>query len=94
MINQANFVKTDLNIKLDIKKLIKIKKAPPILSKIIFEQEKNIKIIAFGHKNYLAYALEKYFNNHTIKNCEAVSFNIDEENKITAEFNLEKKEIN
>ena len=58
------------------------------------EQEKNIKIIAFGHENYLAYALEKHFNNHALGNCEAVSFNIDEENKITAEFKSEEKEIN
>ncbi len=39
--------------------------------------EKNMKVLAFGHENYMAYALQKYFGEHEIGNCEAVSFEKD-----------------
>jgi len=38
--------------------------------------EKKVKILAFGHENYMAYALEKYFQDHEIKNCETVSIEV------------------
>lgn len=36
------------------------------------EMSKRLKIVAFGHENYMAHALEKYFADHEISNCEAV----------------------
>mgnify|MGYP001620184623 CR=1 FL=1 len=35
--------------------------------------DKNIKILAFGHENYMGYALNKYFGEHEIKNCETLT---------------------
>ena len=34
--------------------------------------KKNIKILAFGHENYMSYALDKFFQEHDIKNCETI----------------------
>jgi hypothetical protein len=48
------------------------------LIKFGFEKAKNdkegkdIKILAFGHENYLMYALEHYFQEEGIKNCETI----------------------
>jgi hypothetical protein len=47
--------------------------------------EKNVKIIAFGHENYLMLALEKMFQEDGIKNCEVIHFS-EVEDKIKAEF--------
>jgi hypothetical protein len=33
----------------------------------------NVKILAFGHENYMASALETYFNDHEIENCESIA---------------------
>lgn len=38
--------------------------------------DKKIKIFAFGHENYMSYALDKYFQEHDIKNCETIDVNI------------------
>ena len=35
-------------------------------------EEKNIKIMAFGHEQAVGYALEKYFHDHAINNCETI----------------------
>lgn len=40
-------------------------------------REKHLKILAFGHENYISYALDKYFKEHEIKNCETVTFEPD-----------------
>lgn len=40
------------------------------------EHPKNIKILAFGHENYISYALNKYFGDHEIKNCETITVNV------------------
>lgn len=47
--------------------------------------DKNIKIMAFGHENYLMVALEKMFQEDGIKNCEVIHFS-EVEDKIKAEF--------
>lgn len=39
--------------------------------------EKNIKILGFGHENYMTYAANKYFADHGIANCESLDINID-----------------
>lgn len=39
---------------------------------------KNVKILAFGHENYMAYALDKYFGDNEIKNCEAIEVRFDD----------------
>lgn len=54
--------------------------------------EKNVKIMGFGHEDYLAVALDKYFQDHAIGNCEVINFAL-ENNKITAEFKGERREI-
>ncbi|MBI4268433.1 hypothetical protein HY627_01200 [Candidatus Uhrbacteria bacterium] len=38
--------------------------------------KKNVKILAFGHENYMGYALDKYFQEHDIKNCETIDVNV------------------
>jgi hypothetical protein len=53
---------------------------------------KKIKVIGFGHENYLSFALEKYFDEHSIGNCEMINFNMSGE-KIFLEKRGEKKEI-
>ena len=39
-------------------------------------QGKRIRIIAFGHENYVAKAFEKYFHEEGIGNCEAIDVNM------------------
>ncbi len=46
---------------------------------------KNVKILAFGHENYLLHALEKYFHEEGIKNCETIYLNV-ENDAVQAEF--------
>lgn len=38
----------------------------------------SIKILAFGHDNYLGYALNEYFQDHDIKNCETITLATDD----------------
>lgn len=48
------------------------------------ESEEQIKILAFGHENYMMYALEHYFKEEGIKNCETMHIEPQDEGvKIT-----------
>lgn len=38
---------------------------------------RNVKVLAFGHENYMGYALEKYFQDHEINNCESVTLEME-----------------
>lgn len=51
------------------------------------EQEtgKTVKVLAFGHENYMLEALEKYFDEEGLNNCEMVDFEIGTDN-ITAHY--------
>lgn len=40
--------------------------------------EKPIKILAFGHENYLIYFLQKYLEKENIGNCEVINFAIED----------------
>ncbi len=42
------------------------------------DSEKPIKILAFGHENYLIYFLQKYLEKENIGNCEVVNFSIED----------------
>ena len=55
-------------------------------------QEKQVKIIAFGHENYLMYMLEKSFHEDGIKNCEAINFDVDD-GVINAKFRNKEAQI-
>lgn len=55
--------------------------------------EKKIKILAFGHENYLMYALEKYFHEEGINNCETIHFEQNGDT-IEATFRNKTNEIN
>lgn len=46
------------------------------------EHPKNIKILAFGHENYMSYALNKYFGDHEIKNCETITVDIGDDTSL------------
>ncbi len=46
---------------------------------------RNIKVLGFGHENYLVLALEQYFEEHNINYCEAINFEVSPE-KVIAEF--------
>lgn len=52
----------------------------------IQSQGDNIKIIAFGHEDYLLEFLNQEFNEEGIKNCEMINFEINDENNIIANF--------
>lgn len=47
------------------------------------DPEASIKIMAFGHENYLGVALDKYFKDHAIANCEAITFALPEDGTMT-----------
>jgi len=55
--------------------------------------DKNIKVIAFGHESYMGIALDKYFGEHQIKNCESVNFRIEDDEKIIAKFKGRESEV-
>jgi hypothetical protein len=44
---------------------------------------KKIRIIAFGHENYLAKAFEEYFGEEGINNCEVVDVDVNSDESIT-----------
>lgn len=46
------------------------------------EHPKNIKILTFGHENYISYALNKYFGDHEIKYCETITVDVGDETRI------------
>jgi len=48
--------------------------------------KKQIRILAFGHENQLLVALNKYFNEKGIHNCEVLSIKSDGNNEINANF--------
>lgn len=54
---------------------------------------KNVKMLAFGHENYLGYALDKYFDDHAIGNCETIDFTIGDDGTISADFKGERKKF-
>jgi len=49
--------------------------------------DKNIKIMAFGHENYMGHALNEYFGEHELGNCETISIDVDN----SENFKLERK---
>lgn len=49
------------------------------------DYEKNIKILAFGHENYLSYALNEQLGKHDLKNCETVSIDTNSEDQYEIE---------
>lgn len=49
--------------------------------------------MGIGHENYFLYALNKYFQDHQINNCEAVSFNINADDEIIMKRRGEEKQI-
>lgn len=54
--------------------------------------EKNVKVLAFGHENYISIALEEVFQKEGINNCETINVSVNED-KIKAEFRGEQVEI-
>lgn len=42
------------------------------------ESPKNIKVLGFGHENYLSIALDTYFHEHAIGNCEMIRFQVED----------------
>jgi len=53
--------------------------------------EKNVKILAFGHENYMVHALQEYFGEHDIKNCETIDVNVDDADAILTRRGVSKK---
>jgi hypothetical protein len=47
---------------------------------------KNIKILGFGHENYMGFALQKYFQDHNIGNCESINFSLGQDDLINIKF--------
>lgn len=41
--------------------------------------DKNVKIISFGHENYMINALQEYFGERALKNCETIQIDVSEE---------------
>ena len=44
--------------------------------------QKNIKILAFGHENYWTHALDVYFHDHKLNNCETIRIKPSDENLV------------
>jgi hypothetical protein len=38
---------------------------------------KNVKVLSFGHENYMGYAMNKYLGDHNLGNCETISIDVD-----------------
>lgn len=57
------------------------------------QSSKKIKILAFGHENYISYIFDKEFRDKGIANCEAINFRI-EGDKIIANVKGQEGEIN
>ncbi len=55
--------------------------------------EKNLKILGFGHENYASPVLEKYFGDHSMKNCEALNIKTATDGKMELERRGEKSEL-
>jgi hypothetical protein len=41
------------------------------------DYNKNIKVLGFGHENYWGVALDLYFKDHTIGNCQSIVIDVD-----------------
>lgn len=54
--------------------------------------DKQLKIVAFGHENYLVYALEKFFEEEGINNCEVLEVGIENGN-VVGEYRGKKENI-
>lgn len=54
--------------------------------------DKKLRIMAFGHENYLGVALQKYFEEHGIGNCETMTFQV-EDDKVTGSYRGKSAEI-
>ncbi len=50
------------------------------------EQEKPIRIVAFGHENQVLVALNKYFEEQGINNCEVLHVELSPEGKVSGSF--------
>jgi len=49
---------------------------------------KNVKVMAFGHENYMGTALNEYLGDHNLGNCETVSIDIDDDgNEVLEKMN-------
>lgn len=48
-------------------------------------QEKNVRILTFGHENYVVYAIQNLFEEEGIKNCETMHIEVEDDN-ITGKF--------
>jgi hypothetical protein len=48
--------------------------------------DKNVKILGFGHENYMGLALQDYFQDHNIGNCESISFSSGGGSSLKAKF--------
>lgn len=57
------------------------------------KSDKNIKVICFGHENYMGYALNKYFGEHAINNCEVIDISISEDGGLLGSFRDQTKGI-
>jgi hypothetical protein len=55
--------------------------------------DKNIKILGFGHENYMMYALQKYFEEEGIGNCETIQFEVNDSN-VESTFKTKSAQIN
>lgn len=55
---------------------------------------KQIKVLGFGHEDYLVKFLQEEFSQEGIQNCETIQFNIDEQANIQAEAGGQTKEVN
>ncbi|HAT74238.1 MAG: hypothetical protein US30_C0012G0035 [Candidatus Moranbacteria bacterium GW2011_GWF2_36_839] len=55
------------------------------LMKVASQECGNIVVVAFGHENYIVSALQKYFGEHGIGNCEAMSFRVTDQ-KVLVNF--------
>lgn len=56
------------------------------------EVDGSIKILAFGHENYIGYALNEYFEDNEIKNCEAITVRL-RDSDLSVERRGEEKKI-
>lgn len=57
------------------------------------DYHKNIKVLGFGHENYMGYALNKYFSDSDLENCEAVNFRFIEDKIIKINYRKDEKTI-
>lgn len=54
--------------------------------------DKNVKILGFGHENYMVYALDEIFKEEGIGNCESVSFDVSD-GEVSAQYRGKNEKI-